>query len=753
MIMVVETLIWLTTLSRSQALPDVARSASTIFELIEAGDLLKLKEIFDSSCVELINENGETPLIVASRHNAAEIVDFLLKNDADPNAKDNEWFSALLNAAQCGFTEVCEALIDAGADIEDSDIGGWTPLVWACYRSRLPVVHLLLKRGASVNLIDEFGNNALLWACRKNATQIAQELIEAGSNSDVIGMKGMTPLIFCSKWGNVELVAMILEHTSNINAVDFSGMTALAYAAVGGYHEKKESILMKSVKNEQLQVIKDLLDHHADLDYKDEQSRTALHVAVDKGQLDIVSLLLQYLPNTEIRNKDGDTPLLRAARCKNLIAAQLLIQAGANVGAADKVGDTCLHIAARCRSIRLMKILLSRPQDTRLLYQPNKRRETPYSIDRASGKPMLPHIFGPLESTVKIEAMMGYELYSSILADIMCSPILSLPVFVGLFAKWGSGNFIFAEYRRLSTYDGEHALANVVQSFYDELEKYYGFLPVTFARAIRSEYCRRKELSFRRFCGIPVAVICVFIFVNVILGLSLCLSYLTVHNDAVLLAGLVILIISLSCLCYPLGFLAVHMFLFRPQQTVKRLLMNVDRLRLEAFMQNLRSHVELLEETVHRLDSYSHCQTRFVLFVDRLDSCEGSRILQTLDALQVLFGNQNNSPFIVLISVDPHIVISAVQPSLSAAFNKSEISGYDYLKLIIHMPLYLRNSEFVKLHQNLMQHRSLDPNRLKNVIVYFSLIVLFSALTIFSINWLVFNFQVFNAVLIKFIYI
>lgn len=35
--------------------------------------------------------------------------------------------------------------------------------------------------------------------------------------------------------------------------------------------------------------------------------------------------------------------------------------------------------------------------------------------------------------------MLGYDLYSSALADILSEPSLSTPITVGLYAKWGSG--------------------------------------------------------------------------------------------------------------------------------------------------------------------------------------------------------------------------------------------------------------------------------------------------------------------------
>ena len=37
------------------------------------------------------------------------------------------------------------------------------------------------------------------------------------------------------------------------------------------------------------------------------------------------------------------------------------------------------------------------------------------------------------------ENLLGYEIYSSALADIVSDPALITPITVGLYAKWGSG--------------------------------------------------------------------------------------------------------------------------------------------------------------------------------------------------------------------------------------------------------------------------------------------------------------------------
>ncbi|KRY54012.1 Kinase D-interacting substrate, partial [Trichinella britovi] len=263
--------------------------------------------------------------------------------------------------------------------------------------------------------------------------------------------------------------------------------------------------------------------------------------------------------------------------------------------------------------------------------------------------------------------------------------------------------FIYADYRRLSNFECEHALTNIIDTFYAGLESYYGWLPVRLARAFKTHSRGRRKPKPRRLCGIPLMLLMALVVICFFAAVYLFLLYYQKRFSGPFLLSLLILATVGLLSLYPTSFVVIQSTVFRPRRAMKRLLSKIEKLSFEAFMEKLRAEVQILQETVDRLDCYTRSQTRLVIFVDGLDSCEGSRIVQTLDAIQVLFGRSQASRFIVLISVDPHVVIAAVRNNLQSAFLQSEVSSYDYLKLIIHMPLYLRNSEFVKLHQQLAQ--------------------------------------------------
>lgn len=58
---------------------------------------------------------------------------------------------------------------------------------------------------------------------------------------------------------------------------------------------------------------------------------------------------------------------------------------------------------------------------------------------------------------------------------------------------------------------------------------------------------------------------------------------------------------------------------------------------------------------VQCLDAFSGRQTRLVMVIDGLDSCEQDQVLYVLDAVQLLFTEQA-TPFITVLAIDPHII-------------------------------------------------------------------------------------------------
>ena len=82
-----------------------------------------------------------------------------------------------------------------------------------------------------------------------------------------------------------------------------------------------------------------------------------------------------------------------------------------------------------------------------------------------------------------------------------------------------------------------------------------------------------------------------------------------------------------------------------------------------ALLAGLKREVELLAELSACMDAFTHARTRLVLSVDGLETCEQDKLLLVLDHLRQLF-SEPNSPFIMLLAVDPHVVIKGIESNL-----------------------------------------------------------------------------------------
>lgn len=464
-----------------------------LFGLVEEENLSGLKAHLDRyKEVDGRSDNGQTPLMLAAEQGSLEIVQELIRRGANVNLDDVDCWSALISAAKEGHLDVVDELLENDAYIEHRDMGGWTALTWACYKGRTEVaklllehdanpnttgqqysvypviwasgrghsnvVKLLLEHGAKVNCSDKYGTTPLIWASRRGHYDCVMHLLENGADVDQEGANSMTALIVGVRGGYTEVVKELLKRGPNVNMTDKDGNTALMIAAKEGFTEivqdlleagtyvnipdrSGDTVLIGAVRGGHMEIVRALLHKYADIDIRGQEGKTALYWAVEKGNATMVRDILQCNPDTETYTKDGETPLIKATKMRNIEIVELLLDKGAKVSAVDKRGDTPLHIAIRGRSRRLAELLLRNPKDGRLLYRPNKSGETPYNIDCSHQKSILTQIFGArhLSPSDSDGDMLGYDLYSSALADILSEPTMQPPICVGLYAQWGSG--------------------------------------------------------------------------------------------------------------------------------------------------------------------------------------------------------------------------------------------------------------------------------------------------------------------------
>uniref|UniRef100_A0A672R1D3 Kinase D-interacting substrate of 220 kDa-like n=1 Tax=Sinocyclocheilus grahami TaxID=75366 RepID=A0A672R1D3_SINGR len=711
-----------------------------------------------------------------------------------------------------------------------SNISGLTSTLLRWYTE---VVKELLKRNPNVNMTDKDGNTALMIAAKEGYTEIVQDLLDAGTYVNIPDRNSMTALIVAVKGGYTEVVKELLKRNPNVNMTDKDGNTALMIAAKEGYTEivqdlldagtyvnipdrSGDTVLIGAVRGGHVEIVRALLHKYADIDIRGQENKTALYWAVEKGNATMVRDILQCNPDTETTTKDSETPLIKATKMRNIEIVELLLDKGAKVSAVDKKGDTPLHIAIRGRSRRLAELLLRNPKDGRLLYRPNKAGETPYNIDCSHQKSILTQIFGArhLSPTESDGDMLGYDLYSSALADILSEPSMQPPICVGLYAQWGSGKsfllkkledemktfagqqveplfqfswlvvvlslllcgsvalvlgftvdpklaiaislsilallyvffvvvyfgsrregenwnwawvisthlarhigylelllklmfvnppelpeqttralpvrFLFTDYNRLSSVGGETSMAEMIATLSDACEREFGFLATRLFRVFKTEDTQGKK-KWKKTCCIPSFVLFLFILGCLIMGMALLAVFKvdgqnqTVNAVLVSMASVVGLAMLLNCRTW---WQVTDSVLNSQRKRLHSAANKMHKLKSEGFMKVLKNEVELMAKMAKTIDGFTQNQTRLVVIIDGLDSCEQDKVLQMLDTVRVLF---SKGPFISTFASDPHIIIKAINQNLNSVLRDSNINGHDYMRNIVHLPVFLNS--------------------------------------------------------------
>ena len=291
------------------------------------------------------DDQGRTPLHLATEENHEHVVSVLLKAKADCNAVDNNQLSPLHIANKLGHTECVRRLID-DSDINAKSSESDTPLMLACKHNKPECVSLMLKAQADINVANKDGYQPIHIAIEQDSKDVVSLLVNHDLNIER-GENGRTPFHIASDAGNDNFIAYLKKTDNDINAQDKHGDTPLHLASCRGH------------TNTVSQLLKHGADHHVENDKK----QIPLHVSSKHGHLEITDKLLDCPRNelpTVINRKDnqGRTPLLYATEANQKDIVNSLLDAGADGNVKDNDHLTPLHLANKMGHISCVEILI-----------------------------------------------------------------------------------------------------------------------------------------------------------------------------------------------------------------------------------------------------------------------------------------------------------------------------------------------------------------------------------------------------------
>ncbi|MCJ1251626.1 hypothetical protein MMC30_008861 [Trapelia coarctata] len=357
--------------------------------------------------VDIMNVNGETPLLLACRSGNYHVAMQLLEAGANPSLASHSGDTPihwLLSFSEGHMADVGRRLIEKSVDLnavadewaynicaENVFIHG-TPLMRAVSRNRIDVARFLLEAGANPNFVTR-GASAINLSAQLHYPELLALLFSVSRDNPPAyeSSTGMSVLIPALRGGTLEeyagLFARIRRHGSDwmLRAEETlrvilegggsdhlgdlpgsRGMTALALAV----HFSQPDIVQFMLKHGCAETVNTISTAPNDLSIK----CTPLIMSVWMKDAGILSMLLEHGADAKMLHDIGDgfpvTALYECARGANdsAIFAQILIDAGIGVDQSPANYEPPLACALRNRCFELAGCLLDNGADINIHY-------------------------------------------------------------------------------------------------------------------------------------------------------------------------------------------------------------------------------------------------------------------------------------------------------------------------------------------------------------------------------------------------
>jgi len=172
------------------------------------------------------------PLYYAARLGLRDLAEHLIaKHPEHVNARGGLEVTPMHAAARAGLVDILSLLFEHGADLEGRDRYKCTPLHQASKNGEIEAEQCLLDRGANIDPRDNIGLTPLSWAVNNRHVGSVRTLLEYGARTDdpnddrvYAGYGGPGTILHLGvSVGNIQVVRLLLEHGADVNAHDKSG--------------------------------------------------------------------------------------------------------------------------------------------------------------------------------------------------------------------------------------------------------------------------------------------------------------------------------------------------------------------------------------------------------------------------------------------------------------------------------------------------------------------------------------------------
>jgi ankyrin repeat protein len=271
-----------------------------------------------------------SPLALAARAGADDVVELLLGHGADPGWTSHDGWTAATFADAEGFGELAQRIVTAGAPPGSPRAHGYGSLHRAARRGDVDVLRRHARTG-QLDPLDAQGDTPLVLAIRHRNEQAADLLVAAGADPNHLA-DGWSVLAEAAYQDSV-----LDRSTTFVDPL----LTAGADPNPAGYPP-----LLCAVNQEgsSAGVLRRLVAAGADVAATGADGETVLHRIAGLAGAALVDAALDAGAPIDARDDRGRTPLLAAADAANGATFRRLAERGADTDARDLAGRTATEL-------------------------------------------------------------------------------------------------------------------------------------------------------------------------------------------------------------------------------------------------------------------------------------------------------------------------------------------------------------------------------------------------------------------------
>jgi len=220
---------------------------------------------------------------------------------------------SLLEAVKAGEVDSVRSMLDQHPELVNAkDEKGVSAALWACYRGHKNIADLLVARGANLNIFE---------AATVGSTELVQQQLQQDpSLARSFAPDGFTALGLAAFFGNTDVASLLLHAGSDPNAASKNAMRVTPLHSAVANRDGAKALALTQM----------LLASQANVNVAQEGGWTPLHQAAAHGQVQVLKDLLQHGADVNARSTDNQLPVDMALKGGHQEAATILQQAASS---------------------------------------------------------------------------------------------------------------------------------------------------------------------------------------------------------------------------------------------------------------------------------------------------------------------------------------------------------------------------------------------------------------------------------------